>query len=331
MAQGITLRFQRDDRGVPYVMYIRDLEVTCPICGRQVIQRHYEQTPYHPLTTARFRKLFADAGAGTSLVCEQCGEPMHADSVSRWTLTYGFPHGRGLMQAFGRRASDEPEVCFALSPYRTFDAQMQPEFSVEDDQSVLVTAAFDEEMIRATLGRHLNVKAGWRRALKPHLESELDAVFADELAPGYHALVGPTVEAVESRFAAMRGDEPWISFWLHDELADLLDDGPHAWLPADWMDTLSDGRPAALAACRVAYGHEVLREVLATLPAEVAVERRGAQTVTRFPAEDGSDDEVAIDLGAHLAEALLTGMAPGDRLRLWLDVTVGQLRGVDEA
>jgi hypothetical protein len=331
MAQGITLRFQRDAVGRPLVMYLCDTLAVCPVCGHEVIQRRYPETPYHTLTMARLRALLLEIPVGFRQACEQCGEPLAATSVARSALTYGFPLGDGLIQGFGRRAERAFEHHFALWPHRRFDVQMQPEWEASDDQSVgLVPEPTDDDVL-GLLGRRLSLKGGWRCLLKQYLERSAQAsVEIAELATDCLAIVGPNAAQVERRWRELidtRRTDPdgWVVFRLDDIAGELLDYGPHNWLPGRWYADLRTGRLAAAGAADVSFTASMLREAVEAMPVPTRLAIDDDYDVDlALPVEESRWRSSHVSLRQLVLEALATGAAPEDRLRLWLDDVIAE-------
>ena len=331
MAEGTALRFQRDEQGLPQVMFICDVLATCPICGREVIERFYDETDYHRLTAARFRQLVEDAPARMGRECEQCGEPLGAEQVSAWTLTYGFPTQKGLLQGRGSQATATRSHVYTLSPYRRFDVQMQPEFETEIDQSVVASDSLVEADVHRVLGRYLNAKAGWRRLLKRSLSENPPATIAERLGGGQYGLVGSDERLVRSAFEGLqqtRPDQPdsaWIVQALGDPIGELLPLGPHEWVPAGWYDALKTNQVVTWAVADLAELELHLRTALGALPADISVEVDDSFVVSiTFPM--GAKTAVErLSLAQLAAQAMMVGAAPADWVQLWLDETILEL------
>ncbi|MCA9561894.1 MAG: hypothetical protein KC561_00325, partial [Myxococcales bacterium] len=266
MAEGIAIRFQRDaSTQRPMIMYLLDRLGECSVCGRTVIERHYAQVSYHHLTAARFRQLAESAPEGFSAQCEQCNEPLGAASVRRWMMSYGFPVMNGLIQAMGRRTEEQVEVQYALLPFRIFDPQMQPEFDVEQDQSVRIVGGLNEGDVHEVFGRFLSLKAGWRRLLHEFRGSPPSSAQVRTLSPGCAAVIAASAADAKSAAEGLSFERP-IIFSLDDDMAGLLDDGSPSWAPSGY----AEGGLVALGVADVGVMVGYARDALARLPAELS-------------------------------------------------------------
>ncbi len=326
MATGITLRFQRDEDDRPQVMYLRDVLLECPVCGRERIERFYDQALFHMLTLARLRALVGEGPDDVAGVCEQCGEALGAEAVARWVVSYGFPARVGLVQAFATPGG----VRWALAPYRRFDVQAQPELSVEDDQSIVVLDAVGEADVARVLGRPFSLKASLRAACA----ALPGTTWVGGLGEGCWALLGDpgAVADARARLDAEHGASDLVWVDLADPIADLLDAPPAAWLPAPALAALRGGICVGLVAASLGAAQRALESCLGQLPGRVPCVREPNDRLRlEFPVGAAGVHTVLLDLRHLVAEALLTGVLPEDRLAWWLDEVITEVASGGES
>lgn len=335
MAEGTALRFQRDELGLPLVMFMRDVRVSCSVCGAERVTRYYHQTYYHKLTVSKLGLLHEDSLTLVEGECEQCGEALTADEALNWTLTYGFPTGSGLIHAVSSRTADGIETEFALCPFREFDAQMVPEFAVEQDQSIHLADHLTEADTHRVMGRFLNVKAGWRRLFKARLAQSETTATISGLTANAHAILANSASDAELALESLRkeaGLGAWVQISLGDPIADLLPVRPRDWLSENWYQQLEEQRLFAWAVAPLSCGYDLFRQALASLPAQIQfVERADGDGRIDVPV-DGSTHSIECPVRRVLAEALMSGAAPSDWTHLWVDDLIADVtsRGHDE-
>ena len=322
MAEGTALRFQRDELGLPLVMFMRDMRLGCGVCGAERVTRYYHQTDYHKLTVGKLTLLHVSSPTLVEGECEQCGEPLWDQEARDWTLTFGFPTGLGLIHAVSSRTSAGVVTEYALCPFRRFDAQMVPEFQVEQDQSIHVTDRLTEADTHQYLGRFLNVKAGWRRLFKQRLAQASAATTVSPLTSNAYAILANSIPEAEAALETVREDlglAPCVQVALGDPIADMLPVRPRDWLSEHWYQQLEEQRLHAWAVAPLNSGHELFRQALSLLPAQVQFfEDPSGDARIEVPV-DGSTHSIECPVRRVLAEALMSGAAPSDWTHLWVD------------
>lgn len=129
---GITLVFTPGIHGRPEVMYLRDIEVHCPACGKEQLQRYYSLVAWHTHSVRRMRTLLEEAPDIFSSQCTQCEEALRGEHAVRWMVHYGFPGLRGLVQGFAEKSGWRRWLC---SPFAHIDGQLVPEWTPLEDQA----------------------------------------------------------------------------------------------------------------------------------------------------------------------------------------------------
>lgn len=332
MAQGITLRFQVNEYGDPAVLLIRDLFAVCKVCGRESVQRYYDETPFHPFTVGKFRNCCADAPLSFSLICEQCGIQLDPLSVKKWSVVYGFPLSDGLITGLGIRNEHLVQLQFLLAPYGEFSAQMHPLFEVSpNDRSIEAIENLTEDDIYKQFNRYLNLKSGWRRLIRRSLEGEQTTTEGEWLTPHLFALSAPDQSALIAEISIWNENSTlpsnkWITLNILDPLGQTLGAPPSQWLPKNWIAELNDAGFHLLAACPVHSLLPVLDRALSRLPIKSSWSWSDDTTIEVLLFTDQEiNTPVVLPLDQIVTEALFTGLAPEDRILLWLDDAITAL------
>ncbi len=206
---------------------------------------------------------------------------------------------------------------------------MLPEWSVEDDQSIYRTTQVNEADVARVLGRFLSLKAGWRRCLKSFVAQDEHDRAQVELAPGAFGLVARSSTAMDHEIRALierhggASEEQWVWTHLADDINELMDAGPHEWLPDPWYRRLKAGELWAVGAVDVGVVKADLRNALDALPGPTECDVDAAFDATiRFPMGDEPPFVTELSLKLLAAESIVTGASPSDWVGLWLDDTI---------
>jgi hypothetical protein len=118
---GLGLIFELGTSPEPRLLHIVDAELVCSACGCEMLRRYWRTAAWHPWNVPRLHRLVDDVPPTITETCERCEAPIGADEVAAWVVHWGFPGGRGLIQAFAR--SDGARR-IRLLPHAAMDAQL---------------------------------------------------------------------------------------------------------------------------------------------------------------------------------------------------------------
>ena len=308
------------------MLLIRDLFAACKVCGRETVQRHYDETPFHPFTAGKFRDCCSSAPLSFNLNCEQCGTELDPFSVKKWSVVYGFPLSDGLITGIGRREEHQIHLQFLLSPFGEFSAQMHPLFEASpEDRSIEAIETLTEDEIYTHFRRYLNPKSGWRRLIKRALEKDQATTEGEWLTPHMFALAAPDRSALLSEIAIWNenSDHPskrWVTLNLLDPIGQTLGAPPAQWLPESWLIDLERAGFLLFAACPVLTLLPLLERALSRLPLKSSWSWSNDTTIEVLLFTDQEvNTPILLPLEHIVTEALFTGIAPEDRILLWLD------------
>lgn len=292
---GIGVVFTTGELGRPEILILRDIEVYCPVCGKEQLKRFYGQTPLHTLTAPRLEALLRDAPEVFDGRCEQCDEPLDGTHARRWMLHYGFGGLRGLLHGFGDSTG---QMRWLAAPERRIDVQLVPTWEPELDNPALQSERLSDAFAIGVFGRPLSAKAVARAQLARPLGPDPAPV-----APGLWLVQATTEQGAASACAALDGPVSIELLGRDGRWRGGFFGAPEGWLAGVACPTT----PVFGVASRGGLV-DAVRRVVDTWPIPVGVQRIDATTIGLRLPDDVEADAPTIDelgVGAEAARSML--------------------------
>jgi hypothetical protein len=342
MAEPFVFRFAPGAHGEPEVMYVADVRCACGLCGHVQMQRFYHATPFHPLTVEGVAELAARVHDKADYECENCGEAVGPDHVTKAALTYGFPDGAGIIRAFvDEPGTEDVTIEYELTPDWRLDPQALPGWTPDSDRGP-VYPRLTETIIEREFGRVFNPKLLWIELFEDWRDDPEGGAFACA-APGYWLLIDDSEQAA-SELAEDIDDQAFRDAYDNADLMviPLVDAAPQnlathkypdkipgrwqTWLPDEVQESLEAGNAWAEAYVSRQGLIEVMEHAFEV--ARLSFEIDQTEVDVFFSEITTPGDEIygrGISVSSMLRRAVYTGITPGESGRLTAEEIAGML------